>query len=663
MEVSEEQDEQLDPAARRYFVYGAPAYITQNLNSAATGLVNGSKGYLHSLTWSDADAEAERLPPRGRTGELVEVPVPLAVNIFIPGLTDEDEMDSVSQDFADRLVPVFAVATNTKKRDAVLARPRHSYDLGFCITYHKVQGQTLDEVVLVLHHRKARQLLSLCFEMLYVGLTRVRRTADIRILYFEEDERELPPRKKRKRGRCKSQIKHGINPGLQHLLNLKRPIHFDAWLAGYNKAGRWDDAALRAQAANDRDTALKTLSQPVKLTHATYTVAKLKGLAKALGLDVPNAPGKQYSNKEQYLSVIFPEWVRLGDKREIPQRYCVGQQKSGDDSEYKESGDNDLADKESADKNAEKRSGKHKYNGTQEETGSDSAENNKPEAALDCIAAPQLRTIRDAMSQLRSRRSQLSRRELRTRVYSQKLPQIGRVSEYNAAGLLEGYMMCDSILYSGAQMLCEGSRVHAVDPLAVRHEKLLLKSGSLARERGIRVRNCRDANILCKLQSGYTLALPYNEPENVHWIPVFAWLNNHGELCVCHGNSHAGYQSSAIEAVSSAKRLLQRLYDNAEYRPRNMTPFVCKTMECTVPWQPSGSLACGEHTLAAIALAARGLLLSHTFSLAFVSRIRERVMDHLLRHKIRGRRTSHMPEQDDADAMMRRKLRFTIDLT
>ena len=519
LEVSEEEDEQLDPSARRYFVYGAPAYITQNLNSAATGLVNGSKGYLHSLTWSDADAKAERLPPPGRTGELVEVPVPLAVNVFIPGLTDEDEtgeMVSASQDFADRLVPVFAQASTSNKADAVLARQRHSFDLGFCITYHKVQGQTLDEVVLVLHRRKAKQLLNLCFEMLYVGLTRVRRTADIRVLYFEEDGTAGQPRKKRKRSRRKWQIIPDINPGLEHLLKLKRPIHFDAWLSGYNKSGRWDDAVLQAQAAKDRDTALKALAQPVTLTHASYTVPKLKGLAKALGLDVPKAPGKTYSNKEQYLSVIYPVWARLGDKRKLPERYSAGHQQTADDSD-----DKDMADKDSADKDTEKRLLTHS-NGKHEDTGSDSEENRKPEITLDCIAASRLRIIRDAMSQLRSRRRQSSRQELRTRVYSQQLPQIGKVSEYDAAGLLEGHMMCDSILHSGAQTLCAGSRVHPVDPLAVRYEKLLLQSGALARERGMRARNCRDANILCKLQSGYTLALPYNVPENVHWIPVFA---------------------------------------------------------------------------------------------------------------------------------------------
>ena len=308
-EVSSESDEALDPAARRYFVYGAPAYITENLNTAATGIVNGSKGYLHSLTWRDEDARAEQLPPPGMPGEIVEIPVPLTVNVYVPDIRGAPG--------CDKLVPCKTTETETKNADANLKRPRHTCDLGFCVTYHKVQGQTLDEVVLVLHRRKPRQLLSLCFEMFYVAVTRVRRTEDIRILYFEEEEGAIQPKKRKRKKRKKTSSKYeDINPGLHHLLDLRRPRHFDAWLKSYDKDGNWDAALLHKKRAEDRERAVKLLKRPAALS--TYTVAQLGAMIKALGLTAENAPGKSYPNKEHLLAALFPEWVRARPGREMP---------------------------------------------------------------------------------------------------------------------------------------------------------------------------------------------------------------------------------------------------------------------------------------------------------------------------------------------------------
>ena len=308
--VSSESDETLDPSARRYFVYGAPAYITENLNTAATGIVNGSKGYLHSLTWRDEDARAEQLPPPGSPGEAVEIPVPLTVNVYVPDIRGAPGYG--------KIVPCTTTENETKNADATLKRARHTYDLGFSVTYHKVQGQTLDAVVLVLHKRKPRQLLSLCFEMFYVAVTRVRQTKDIRILYFAEEEGDVQPKKRRKKQRTKTSAKYnGINPGLHHLLDLRRPRHFDAWLQSYDKYGNWDDAQLHKQRAEDRARAVRVLKKPAPLT--TYNVRQLGAMVKAMGLTADKAPGKSYANKPQLLAALFPEWVRARPGRKMPE--------------------------------------------------------------------------------------------------------------------------------------------------------------------------------------------------------------------------------------------------------------------------------------------------------------------------------------------------------
>ena len=281
VEVSATESEQLDPAARRYVVIGCPCYITRNNNSAATGIVNGSYGCVHSLTWHAADEVSEF--PQGNPGELIEVPVPKTINVFFKG----------------NVVPVAASRETTTKKNSqssvYLQRNRHQVDLGFAVTYHKIQGQTLGQVILVMHHRKSKQLLSMCFEMLYVAVTRVRRASDIRVLFFPD-------------GKPGTQAKR-VDGGLEHLKQLKRSKHFDAWLASYDKDGNWNSEELLKQADADKKHAMKLLTRNKPLT--AYTMKALKPIAAALGLHIENAPGKTYPRKDQFVTAIYPVWTNL----------------------------------------------------------------------------------------------------------------------------------------------------------------------------------------------------------------------------------------------------------------------------------------------------------------------------------------------------------------
>ena len=281
VEVSDAESEQLDPAARRYVVIGCPCYITRNNNSAATGIVNGSYGCVHSLTWHDGDEISEL--PQGIPGELIEVPVPKTINVFFKG----------------KVVPVAASCETTTKKNlqssVYLQRNRHQVDLGFAVTYHKIQGQTLEQVILVLHRRKSKQLLSMCFEMLYVAVTRVRRASDIRVLFFPD-------------GKPGTQAKR-VDGGLEHLKQLKRSKHFDAWLASYDKDGNWSGEELLKKADADKNHAMQLLKRNKALT--AYKIKTLKPIAAALGLQIANAPGKTYPRKEQFVTAIYPVWANL----------------------------------------------------------------------------------------------------------------------------------------------------------------------------------------------------------------------------------------------------------------------------------------------------------------------------------------------------------------
>ena len=126
---------------------------------------------------------------------------------------------------------------------------------------------------------------------------------------------------------------------------------------------------------------------------------------------------------------------------------------------------------------------------------------------------------------------------------------------------------------------------------------------------------------------------PYNLPQNVHWIGVFAWLTSHGVIHLCHSNSSPGFTNSANLALQKCKTLLLSLQSCPTYRPAEMTALRFHNVQCVVPNQAPGSLTCGEHTLAACDLATRGKLLTHTFNHVFVSRTRLRIVDALLRHR------------------------------
>ena len=63
-------------------------------------------------------------------------------------------------------------------------------DLGFAITFHKVQGATLDKVVLTINSGPVGNL-SVTLEQLYVGLSRVKRLSDVRILYSSDPAKRM----------------------------------------------------------------------------------------------------------------------------------------------------------------------------------------------------------------------------------------------------------------------------------------------------------------------------------------------------------------------------------------------------------------------------------------------------------------------------------------
>lgn len=176
-----------------WFAAGAPAYITHNI-SPSKGIANGTLVRLHALKIADDNhGDLERVQS-ARPGGVVELDrPPQAVLVELVQLSPEAV---AAWPPAESAVPgraIIPLVSSDKPKKLklrgstrfVLYRPL-PYELGFCVTFHKVQGRTCPRVVLdvsALRYSKALNLAAF-----YVGFSRVRSGRDLRILPFLNEE-------------------------------------------------------------------------------------------------------------------------------------------------------------------------------------------------------------------------------------------------------------------------------------------------------------------------------------------------------------------------------------------------------------------------------------------------------------------------------------------
>jgi hypothetical protein len=229
-----------DVRLRAAFVPGAPAYLARNISRGCTrrGVCNGAAVLQHSLSFEDpAHADAiQRLAATARPGEVVWLPhIPLSVNVEV--LTAHDWPAGLSLTGPDQrpVIPIAAVhgdgisVTLPDGRTGTVAPQEHALDLAFAVTFHKLQGRTIDRLIVNLNQPPQPPFLS--FESVYVALTRVRRGDHVRLV-------RPPPGK-----------------DLGHLLQLRARQTTTHWLAGFDAAGTWHrqralDSRARAPAAS-----------------------------------------------------------------------------------------------------------------------------------------------------------------------------------------------------------------------------------------------------------------------------------------------------------------------------------------------------------------------------------------------------------------------------
>jgi hypothetical protein len=186
-----------DPSSAYYghFVAGAPAQLVCNVVPHLC-ISNGTSAVMHSLTWHDAQVGAamRRRILAAPPGALIEVTTPDFVNVVIRSthalpltpLPDDHylfDRQAAAKQQQQYIFPMqlWCVRKPKEKRGQVVmpAHQAHQLELGFAFTLHKLQGATLDALVLDLNFGSAMMA---TFSAVYVGLTRVRAQNDIRLL-------------------------------------------------------------------------------------------------------------------------------------------------------------------------------------------------------------------------------------------------------------------------------------------------------------------------------------------------------------------------------------------------------------------------------------------------------------------------------------------------
>ena len=241
-----------------FFVRGAPCYVTQNINPHKTRIVNGSKGIMDSLTWeNDWFPDMEDMEP----GRIVEVPLPYSVNVRLDGRDDVIPMLPYEE---TKKLPK-SLGRGMDNESLTIAFRTHKVELGFAITYHKIQGQTEEKLIIVLNEHRSRKLLSVSFDGLYVALTRVKLAANLRIWPATRSD-------------------------LDYLLRLKHPLHLRLWNGNYNKDGWWRKNGLQQIAQRQKLDLMRQLKEifgdrsTIDANVKKIRVPQLKAMVKKLGI-------------------------------------------------------------------------------------------------------------------------------------------------------------------------------------------------------------------------------------------------------------------------------------------------------------------------------------------------------------------------------------------
>ena len=181
-----------NPALCHMFVSGAPAFLNTNFGADALsrGFCNGRAITLKSLFYEDASYR-DRLNlqiQNAQPGEVIVVRPP--DDVIAEFETELPTTDSSTLDPSKSNKIVFPLSTKMTSDTykctlgagifGAVTVSEFPFDLGFAITYHRIQGRTLKYLILDLNRYSIPP--HVVYEMFYVGISRVRERNGLRIL-------------------------------------------------------------------------------------------------------------------------------------------------------------------------------------------------------------------------------------------------------------------------------------------------------------------------------------------------------------------------------------------------------------------------------------------------------------------------------------------------
>ena len=622
-EDSQEYDinivEGIIPEAVQYFCMGAPALVNSNKNPVGTGIVNGYRVLLHSLVWKD---NSWRGPEKGwKPGQIFEVHRPSYMVVIkdpdvkkknLDTTTVDKESDDDNDNTGPDLIPLRTDHYKTWVQGVKIQYNAFPLDLRFAITYHKVQGQTMDKVILFLHERKSKQLAPLQWESLYVAYTRVKRGDDIRVCYFGSDD-------------------SSDRSGLKHLWKLRRPELYDVWKSAYDDQGRWNDRKLREQAKRERTKLCRKLRRVTSITQVS--LKKLKEWANILDVNVPYKPGTKRKNKPQYVEAITPIWVGINGG-------------------VLTTGSNNTTDYLSRRHHSRQSSGPTQPKGQQQRNRGSAADpttsnrrnrqhNNRVLATPPPLTQRQRRKVTLARMELngyrrRFRTRRLAKPGMHRITYCLNLNYVDQLSQWSAFALAtKGEFIDDTVIYYfGSYFCCEGNNTksYIVDPILMFGSRALLRKG------------IGDKFLERLHDRGETLLFPINAPVDLHWMLVVVWMNtSSGQLTIQCRNSMTVYSTPhENDCCTLVRNFIQKLYDDISNTVYSCPGF---TRNVSITWteQTPGVFACGLHVLSHIYLISKGLGHTHTFDNDFVEEIRKYCVQSLYGKRCTRRSTCMRP--------------------
>ena len=276
-----------------FFVRGMPLIITVKIGHETWKIANGRRAVAHSFshddsagfTWPDGYDDPQA------AGRVFTICQPDFINVrLLPLKSDADPSAAI-------IIPIAAKADKQpmerflkhapkSTKDAVCrastpAVRNHAVEPAFSITYNKLQGATVDRLILVLHDLSSYKLGHMSVQKLYVALSRVRSGKHMAIYPAERLQ-------------------------LQYLSRKTNPPALQAWDSHYDSEGRWKTEPV---VLTDVDSLLD------KVWAITGTPESLQKADKKLLKPVCRAVGIHFTSVGDLHKSLLPIWTAYLHRR------------------------------------------------------------------------------------------------------------------------------------------------------------------------------------------------------------------------------------------------------------------------------------------------------------------------------------------------------------